>query len=167
MSKKIKRQLIILACMIAIFIIGIIMIPFYSKYSHKKFEQEEKRRRINMVAESIESSLNYSLGKYTISENMIAIAGTDEKICAYQSADEILDVVKELKYGKNNNSYWDYGETTLEAFLPDKYFSFIEDRKNEGYKYWVLIEGNSKEGFIAEVKYAKDDPFQKERLHDK
>lgn len=163
MSKKIKRQLIILICLIALIITGIAMMPFYHEYNLKQGEREQRKRTLNWVADSMENVLNQTLQTYKKNEKMIAIADTDEKMQAYKSLDEILNVAT----GLDVENVEDYFETWIKANIHEKYYPLIEDEKNEGYKFWVLIKENHNEGFIAEVKYAKNDPFKKKRLHDK
>ncbi len=152
MSKKMKRKLIELIILVAI----IILIPFfYTKYMDRKQERERNRRRAYTISDLVEYNLNSCLQDYTKDEKIIAIADTDEKMHAYKSLNEILDVATTVF--NTDNCF----ETIVKIYTDEKYGSIVEEK--EGYKYWVLIEGNYKKGYTAEVRYGEDDPFQERR----
>ncbi len=162
MSEKIKKQLKQLICLVFIIFVIIEMQPLIFDYidtrARETYDREVRKRTRKHNADTMENVLNNVFQEYKKNEKIKAIADTDEKMRAYKSLDEIYNVAM----GLDVKNVEDYLETLAIENMPKKYYPF-ENEKDKGYKYWVLIEVNYNEGFTAEVKCAKSDPFEKRR----
>ena len=150
----------------------------------------------NSNADTFQIVLGTCLDEYTSNENIIAIADTDEKMKAYKTLDEIIDIGYHLK-SRDIKVCWDLPifernigyhlksrdikehDSCLEENIRIRLENYIKSegkgengryivlKSGEKYQVWVLIQGSYKEGFTVLVEVAKKDPFSKIRSEGK
>ncbi len=124
----------------------------------------------NSNADTFQIVLETCLDEYTSNENIIAIADTDEKMKAYKTLDEIIDI----GYHLNSRDIKEH-DSCLEENIRIRLENYIKSegkgengryifiKSGEKYQVWVLIQGSYKEGFTVLTEVAKKDPFSEVR----
>lgn len=157
-----------------IFIVSLIVIFLGARevyrYIVNKEMQEYNIRCDNSNADTFQVVLQTCLNDYISNENIIAMADTDDKMKAYKTLDEIIDISYRLN-SRDIKEHDSWLEENIRVGLENYFKSegegedgrYIFLRSGKKYQVWVLIQGSDKEGYTVLTKVAKKDPFLKLR----
>lgn len=119
--------------------------------------EDKKERTDDNNADTLQNIINTQLQNLCFDEEIICYSDPT----TYKTVDEILNNTNSI-----DNRY--VFENMVLQNVPQKYMSGSEGNysittKQSGYTMYVIITGTMKDGYIARVKCAKDDPFIHER----